>query len=186
MRVIAGSARSVPLVAPRGKDVTRPTTDKIKETLFNILNFDLPGSNFLDLFAGSGGIGIEALSRGAEYVAFVDNSKDAADCINYNLKHTKLDSKGQLLKTDYLRAIATLESMGKKFEFVFMDPPYEEYLEKNVLERLSASDIIDKETVIIVEASDHTDFSYVDDLGYTIDRIKNYKSKMHVFMHRNN
>lgn len=76
--------------------------------------------------------------------------------------------------------------MGKKFEFVFMDPPYEEYLEKNVLERLSASDIIDKETVIIVEASDHTDFSYVDDLGYTIDRIKNYKSKMHVFMHRNN
>lgn len=63
MRVIAGSARSVPLVAPRGKDVTRPTTDKIKETLFNILNFDLPGSNFLDLFAGSGGIGIEALSR---------------------------------------------------------------------------------------------------------------------------
>ena len=89
MRVIAGTARRLPLVTPKGME-TRPTTDRIKETLFNILQNDLPGCHFLDLFAGSGAIGIEALSRGAAKAVFVDNSKEALSCIRQNLEKTHL------------------------------------------------------------------------------------------------
>ena len=89
MRVIAGSARRIPLVAPEGKN-TRPTTDRIKETLFNMLQDDIPGCQFLDLFSGSGGIGIEALSRGAKQAVLVEFGKEALECIRKNLEKTKL------------------------------------------------------------------------------------------------
>ena len=92
MRVIAGTARSLKLVTPEGTD-TRPTTDRIKETLFNMLQLDLQDASFLDLFAGSGAIGIEALSRGASYACFVDSSTKAEECIKSNLTHTKLIDK---------------------------------------------------------------------------------------------
>ena len=92
MRVIAGKARRMTLRTCEGRDI-RPTTDRIKETLFNILQSDIYDSSFLDLFAGSGGIGIEALSRGAKEAVFVDNSKDALKCIEDNLKHTRLEER---------------------------------------------------------------------------------------------
>ena len=88
MRVIAGKARRLPLVSPEGKD-TRPTTDRIKETLFNIIQDDVPGSEFLDLFSGSGGIGIEAISRGAKHAVFVEFGREALACIRTNLNKTK-------------------------------------------------------------------------------------------------
>ena len=105
MRVIAGTARSLVLKTPEGMN-TRPTTDRIKETLFNVLQTDVPGAVFVDLFAGSGGIGIEALSRGAEKAYFVDTDKTAIGCIEYNLKHTKMFDKSMVLKSDAISALS--------------------------------------------------------------------------------
>lgn len=182
MRIIAGTARSLPLKTIEGKD-TRPTTDKTKETLFNVMQFDVPGSYFLDLFAGSGQIGLEALSRGAQYAVFVENSRKAAACIEDNIKFTKFDKQSKLLTTDAVTAVRTLE--GKyKFDIVFMDPPYNKDLEKEVLKALADSDILKEDALIVVEASNETDFGYLPQLGYEVVKEKNYKTNRHVFLKR--
>ena len=121
MRVIAGKARRLNLKTIPGTD-TRPTTDRIKETLFNILQPELLECRFLDLFSGSGGIGIEALSRGASYAVFVEKNPKAAACIRENLAFTKLAEDGKLLNMDVLQALRSLEGKGV-FDIVFMDPP---------------------------------------------------------------
>lgn len=180
MRIIAGTARSLPLKTIEGKD-TRPTTDKTKETLFNVMQFDVPGAYFLDLFAGSGQIGLEALSRGAAYAVFVENSSKAASCIEDNIHFTKFDKVSRLMMTDAVTAVRTLE--GKyKFDIVFMDPPYNKELEKEVLITLSDSDILKDDTLIVVEASNDTDFDYLTELGYEIVKEKIYKTNKHVFI----
>lgn len=184
MRVIAGTARSLQLVTPNG-DGTRPTTDRIKETLFNILQFDLQEAVFLDLFAGSGGIGIEALSRGAAEAVFVDNSKEAYECIMQNLKHTKMESRGSAYKQDVFVALTMLEYQ-KKFDIVFMDPPYHKELEQRVLEYLTTSSLVDEDSLIIFEAALDTDLSFLDNLPYEVVKIKQYKTNMHVFVKRSN
>lgn len=182
MRIIAGTARSLPLKTIEGKD-TRPTTDKTKETLFNVMQFDVPGAYFLDLFAGSGQIGLEALSRGAAYAVFVENSRKAASCIEDNIHLTKFDKVSRLMMTDAVTAVRTLE--GKyKFDIVFMDPPYNKELEKEVLITLSDSDILKDDTLIVVEASNDTDFDYLTELGYEIVKEKIYKTNKHVFIKR--
>ena len=104
MRVIAGTARSIPLKAPAGMD-TRPTTDKIKETLFNILQFDVQGALFVDLFAGSGAIGIEALSRGAEKALFIDSARAAADVIRENVRKCRFEDRAKILRADASLAV---------------------------------------------------------------------------------
>jgi 16S rRNA (guanine966-N2)-methyltransferase len=182
MRVIAGSARSLPLKTIEGID-TRPTTDRIKETLFNILMPEIPGCRFLDLYAGSGGIGIEALSRGAAEAVFVEHSKAACGCIKDNLAFTHLDDKAQLLEMDVLSAIARLSGKGV-FDVVYLDPPYRQDYERDVLTALHASSIIDEYTLIVVEADLETDLSYVTDLGYKITKIKNYKTNKHLFIYK--
>ena len=101
---------------------TRPTTDRIKETLFNIIAFDLPEASFLDLFSGSGAIGIEALSRGAAEAVFVENAAECQKVIQANLVHTKLQGRARLLQTDVLSALDRLAAEGKKFDIIFMDP----------------------------------------------------------------
>ena len=108
MRIIAGTARSLPLKTVAGMD-TRPTTDRIKETLFNMLQEEIPGSYFLDLFAGSGQIGLEALSRGASYAVFIENNRKAAKCIEDNISFTKFDKESQLLVSDVFSGLYTLE-----------------------------------------------------------------------------
>ena len=182
MRIIAGTARSLPLKTIEGKD-TRPTTDKTKETLFNVMQFDVPGAYFLDLFAGSGQIGLEALSRGAAYAVFVENSRKAASCIEDNIRFTKFDKVSKLMMTDAVTAVRTLE--GKyKFDIVFMDPPYNKELEKQVLLRLSSSSLINEDSIIVFEANKDTDISYIDSYGFEIFKIKEYKNNMHVFLRR--
>ncbi len=181
MRVIAGTARSLPLKTLEGLE-TRPTTDRIKETLFNMINMDVPSSEFLDLFAGSGGIGIEALSRGANGAVFVDNNKKAVDIINSNLAFTKLADKALVINSDANMAIGECERQNKKFDIVFMDPPYNKEYEKQVLKRIANSSIISEDTLIIVEASLETDFSYVTELGMNIRKEKLYKTNKHVFL----
>ena len=182
MRVIAGSARSLRLKTLDGMD-TRPTTDRIKETLFNIISPSIFDSIFLDLFSGSGGIGIEALSRGAKEAVFVENNPKAMACIKENLKFTRLASRAMTVTTDVMDALYRLEG-DKIFDFIFMDPPYDRGLERKVLEYLSDSRLVYEDTVIIVEASRDTDFSYVDDLGLTVIREKVYKTNKHVFIEK--
>lgn len=182
MRVIAGSAKRIQLKTIEGMD-TRPTTDRIKETLFNMISEYLADSCFLDLFSGTGAIGIEALSRGATRVVFVEQSRQAMDCIRENLKRTKLEEKAVLCEMDVISALKRLDSK-EKFHYIFMDPPYNQLLEKSVLEYLSHSNILAEDSLIIVEASIETDFSYVTSLGFTIVKEKCYKSNKHVFLER--
>lgn len=183
MRIIAGTARSLPLKTIDGMD-TRPTTDRIKETLFNMIQQDVPDSYFLDLFAGSGQIGLEAVSRGAAYAFFVENAKNAAACIQDNIKFTKFEKQCQLLQMDVISGLRTLE--GKyNFDVIFMDPPYNKDLEKDVLACLSKSSLVKPSAKIIVEAALDTDFSYVEELGFAIIKEKCYKTNKHVFLKRN-
>lgn len=183
MRVIAGRARSLPLKTVKNME-TRPTTDRIKETLFNIINQNIPECTFLDLFSGSGGIGIEALSRGAKSAFFVDNQKEAVSCIRDNLKFTRLSECGNVMECSVISAISMLESRKQYFDIVFMDPPYMNELERETLERLAHSVIIDENSLIIIEASLDTDFSYLKDLGYELIREKLYKTNKHVFVQK--
>lgn len=182
MRIIAGSARSLPLKTIEGKD-TRPTTDKVKETLFNILQGDIPGARFLDLFAGSGQIGLEAISRGAKDCVFVENSKKAAACIEDNIKFTKFDDKSRLLTMDAVSSINRLDG-SYVFDIIFMDPPYDNELEKNVMYQLSDSSIINEDTIIIIEASNRTEFDYLDEYGFEVYKVKKYKTNQHVFIRK--
>lgn len=181
MRVIAGKARRLQLKTIEGMD-TRPTTDRIKETLFNMINNNLAMCSFLDLFSGSGAIGIEALSRGAQEVVFVENNRKAVSCIKDNLTYTKLQSQAIVLDTSVDKSIYELNSKGKYFDFIFMDPPYNKLLEKEVLIQLCESSLIDEDTIIIVEASLETDFDYISEYGYEIIKEKNYKTNKHIFL----
>ncbi len=181
MRVIAGTARSLPLKTPDGMD-TRPTTDRIKETLFNMLQSDIPGCVFVDLFSGSGGIGIEALSRGAKKAYFVENATKSIACIEQNLTFTKFADRAVVLKQD---ACAALNSIYEKhIDILFMDPPYEQEHEKRVLSVLRTMPYVDEDTCIIVEADIKTDFSAVEELGFVIAKEKNYKTNKHVFLYK--
>lgn len=184
MRVIAGTAKRIQLKTIGGLE-TRPTTDRIKETLFNMISEYLADSSFLDLFSGSGAIGIEALSRGAAFAAFVEQSKQAMDCIRQNLKATKLEKNAKLYEMDVIRALQTMDNVTK-FDYIFMDPPYDKYLEKSVLEYLSASNLLSEDGLIIVEASLETDFSYVEELGFSIVKVKEYKTNKHIFIEKEN
>lgn len=183
MRVIAGSARRLLLKTPEGMD-TRPTQDRIKETLFNIIQDDIYDCRFLDLFAGSGGIGIEALSRGAKEAVFVDSGRRPQECIKENLNSTHLQDRGRVVARDVFSALLQLESTGS-YDIVFMDPPYDRELEKQVLEALVDSPLINEDTLIIVEASLNTGFDYLGTMGYNLEREKIYKTNKHVFIRKN-
>jgi len=178
MRVIAGSCRSLPLVTPSGDD-TRPTTDRIKETLFNMIQAEIPDCIFYDFFAGSGGIGIEALSRGAKHAYFVENSKQALECIKKNLNFTKLTDKATVVSRDVLSAIPFLT---EKADVIFMDPPYQLGNEASVCQMLKGSGCLKEDTLIIIEAEKDKDFSDITDLGFTITKEKIYKTNKHVFI----
>lgn len=132
MRVIAGTARGVPLRAPRGAG-TRPVTDRVKETLFGILGDRVPGARVLDLYAGSGALGIEALSRGAAHAAFVERGREAVASIRHNLERTGLAAQASVHAGDVMRYLRNAEA---RFDLVFLDPPYAERAILAPLERL--------------------------------------------------
>ncbi len=182
MRVIAGSARSMPLKTVPGLS-TRPTTDRIKETLFNILQNQIPGCQFLDLFSGSGAIGIEALSRGAKEAVFVEKAKNALGCIRENLQFTKLMDRALVMEGDCAAAVERLGNQGRKFDCIFMDPPYKTDAERDVLAAIKRCGIADENTLIIIEAALHSDFTWAEEMGFSIDRVKEYKTNEHIFMH---
>ena len=175
MRVIAGAAKGHNLQTIEGL-ATRPTTDRIKETLFNIIAFDLPEASFLDLFSGSGAIGIEALSRGAA----VENAAECQKVIQANLVHTKLQGRARLLQTDVLSALDRLAAEGKKFDIIFMDPPYEAGLYTSVLERIAENGLLKAEGYLIAEGS--SQIALTIPKGMKILREKVYKTTTLTFL----
>lgn len=155
MRVISGKAKGTKLASIAGL-ATRPTADRVKEALFNILGPSIGGSSFLDLFAGNGGIGIEALSRGADRVFWVDSNPACAAQIRANLQTTRLEG-GEIYINDVFRALVQLGKRGLKFDFIFLDPPYERGLVVKTLGWLDDLDLLKREGIIIAEASKKED-----------------------------
>ena len=147
MRVITGSARGTRLLAPKGMD-TRPTLDQVKEGIFSVIQFEVEGRRVLDLFAGSGQMGIEALSRGASRAVFVDMRKDACEIVRANLDKTHLAERAQIVRSDYL---SYLSRCRETFDLIFLDPPYAEIFLENTLKSISELDILSESGIIICE-----------------------------------
>ena len=147
MRVITGTARGVQLKTPEGLK-TRPTTDRVKEALFSIIQFDVPCARVLDLFGGTGQLGIEALSRGAKSAVFVDEGDKACALIRENLKRTKLSDCAKVVRGDYLQYLNTCR---ETFDIVFLDPPYAEVFLENALNKLAEIDILESGAIIVAE-----------------------------------
>ncbi len=181
MRVIAGSARRLKLITPEGND-TRPTQDRIKETLFNMIQLQVPGAVFIDLFSGSGGIGIEALSRGAKKAYFIENAANAYKCIMTNLKTTHFENVATVIKQDVVIGLRNIHE--DEADIIFIDPPYHEDLYERTLMQLAAMNYVTANTMIIVEAPLELDFSFADELGFEVRREKEYKTNKHVFLYK--
>lgn len=147
MRVITGTARGVPLKAPKGMD-TRPTMDQVKEGIFSAIQFEVEGRRALDLFAGSGQLGIEALSRGASRAVFVDHRQDAAALVRENLRRTHFEDRGEVVCADFTQYLARCR---RKFRLIFLDPPYAEKSLETAIQRLSEIDILSDGGIIITE-----------------------------------
>ncbi len=147
MRVITGSARGTVLKAPKGMQ-TRPTMDQVKEGLFSAIQFEIEGRRVLDLFAGSGQLGIEALSRGAKSAVFIDASREACAVVRENLTKTRLSDRAQLVQSDYLSYLARCR---ETFDLIFLDPPYAEVFLETALKKISEIDILSDSGIIICE-----------------------------------
>lgn len=168
MRVISGKARGVVLKTPDGMK-TRPTADRVKEALFSIIQFDIPGGTVLDLFGGTGQLGIEAISRGAKRAVFVDMSVEACRLIKENLCRTKMEREGQVVCADYLEYLSRCSEI---FDFIFLDPPYAELFLENAIKKISEIDILKSGGIIVAERS--AEKAVLPDVeGFT--RSKDYK-----------
>ena len=168
MRVISGTARGIVLKTPNGM-LTRPTADRVKEAMFSILQFDLPGSRVLDLFGGTGQLGIEALSRGALYADFVDERDLACKIIRENLSRTGFLNQGRVVRSDYA---SFLRNCIKKYKIILLDPPYAEDFLENSLKLITEIDILQSGGIIVaehpVEKAVNADFN-------GLIRLKDYK-----------
>ena len=168
MRVITGKARGVQLKTPQGM-LTRPTSDRVKEALFSIINFEIPGAAVLDLFGGTGQLGIEAMSRGAKSAVFVDAREDACKLIRENLKRTKLEQDTKVVRSDYLDYLSRCR---ETYDIIFLDPPYAEVFLENSLKRITEIDILESNGIIVTERPTGKELPW-EYAGYT--RSKDYK-----------
>ena len=166
MRVITGTARGRSLITLEGEDV-RPTTDRVKEALFSIIQFELEGRTVLDLFAGSGQLAIEALSRGAEKAVFVDNAKKSLEVVRKNLENTGLSGKAVLLNRE---SISYIRYCDEKFDIVLMDPPYRSGLLQKALE--AVTDCLNPGGIVICEAPKDEDLP--EEIGSGLWKAKKY------------
>jgi 16S rRNA (guanine(966)-N(2))-methyltransferase RsmD len=147
MRVIAGTARGITLKTPEGMQ-TRPTADRVKEALFSIIHSDLPGAKVLDLFGGSGQLGIEAMSRGAQSAVFVDQSEQACRLIRENLRRTRFENTGKVVRGDYMEYLTRCR---EEYDIILLDPPYAEVFLENALKRITEIDILRSGGIIVAE-----------------------------------
>ena len=168
LRVITGKARGVVLKTPEGMR-TRPTSDRVKEALFSIIQFDVPNAKVLDLFAGTGQLGIEALSRDAKFSVFVDEQDSACRLVSENLKKTKLDGFARVIRSDYQ---IFLKNCKETFDIIFLDPPYAEKFLENALNLITEIDILQSGGIIVTERPAGKELVF-DFSGYS--RSKDYK-----------
>lgn len=155
MRIIGGIYRSLPIKTLKGGRL-RPTSDQLRETVFDVLGPRIEGTRFMDAYAGSGAVGLEALSRGASEVVFVEHHRAAADLIRENLASLEITSGFRLMRSKVLSAVEKLESEGEICDFIFLDPPYEEIREyHHALRQLARSRLITRSSIILVEHSRH-------------------------------
>ena len=168
MRVITGKARGVQLKTPEGLR-TRPTSERVKEALFSIIQFDVPNTRVLDLFGGTGQLGIEALSRGAKNAVFVDADEKACNLIKANLRRCKMEADGHVVRSDYLDYLSRCK---QKFDIIFLDPPYAEVFLENALKRITEIDILQSGGIIVTERPLGKDLPFNFE-GY--ERSKDYK-----------
>lgn len=168
MRVISGTARGIQLKTPNGLS-TRPTADRVKEALFSIIQYDLPGAKVLDLFGGTGQLGIEALSRGADRAVFVDLQPSACKLIRENVNKTHFEGKSLIVQKDYK---SFLNTCHEKYDIIFLDPPYAEEFLENSIKIITEIDILQSNGIIVTERPLEKDF-YMEISGYV--RSKDYK-----------
>lgn len=171
IRVISGSAGGLKLKT-LPTDNTKPTLDRVKEAVFSMLREDIYGATVLDLFSGSGSLGIEALSRGASRCFFNDKSKECFNCIKENLKHTNLYDKADISCLDYTEALASYRKKGIKFDLILLDPPYATELYEDVISLLQKMDIVSENCTIMCEHSVNSELS--EKIG-AFNNIKNKK-----------
>ena len=150
MRVISGKVRGLKLNAPKNQDV-RPTTDRVKENLFNMISSYIMDSNILDLFAGTGSLGIECLSRGAKNCVFVDISKESIAIVKSNIKKARVENESTVLNLDFKDAVSRLQGQKSKFDVIFMDPPYYKEMFVDALEKIDNANLLDEDGIIVVE-----------------------------------
>jgi 16S rRNA (guanine(966)-N(2))-methyltransferase RsmD len=159
MRVIAGFAKGRKLDAPSGY-LTRPITDMIKGALFNVLGAEIEGAFFLDLFAGSGSVGVEALSRGAERVYFVDQSRTAVKTIKENIQKCKLDAGSSVFMMDAFKALDLFKRRGEKFDYIYVDPPFtNEKIFSQIMAKLGENGLLSDEGIIVIRSPKNKELS---------------------------
>lgn len=172
MRIITGLAKGTRLKAPKGMD-TRPTADRVKESMFNILGDIVVDAKVLDLFGGTGNLGLEALSRGAAKAIFIDQNQNSINAIKENINLCKLQGQALVYKMDSFVALGRLAREHYKFNLIFCDPPYNKGLVEKTLTKLEENEILEDEAIIVVEHSKHelitSDFS-----NYEVRRSEKY------------
>ena len=151
MRIVGGTARGRTLAAPKSDDVIRPTADRVRETLFNILGQTCDDLDVLDLYAGTGALGLEAVSRGANKAVLVDSGREALALCKENIEALKFGAKVELLVMDAIKAIASLGKQGRTFQLVFADPPYNKRAGLSILEALDAANVITDGGIAVIE-----------------------------------
>ncbi len=185
MRIVSGSMRGTKLYTLDGMDVTRPTLDRVKESLFNILNFKIKNSIILDLFAGSGALGLEAISRGAEKTYFCDSSFEAIKIINKNIEKTRCKDKTVVIQKDYKKALEKFANDALKFDIIFLDPPYKTDYTKESIKIILEKDLLNEDGIIIIETDIEKEvLEEIQDFSVDIYDVRKYGRVSLIFIRR--
>ena len=182
MRIISGKARGTKLYTLKGEN-TRPTLDRVKESLFNIIQDKIQEANFLDLFSGSGAIGLEALSRGAKKAILCDKSKEACDIINKNAQKTHLEENAIIYNMDFKKVLQN--KINEKFDIVFLDPPYKTNFAIEAIEIIFQNNLIKEDAIIIIETDDKENITnQLKNIKCEINDIRKYGRAYLIFIKR--
>lgn len=183
MRVISGIAKGIRLDSLEGNN-TRPTLDRVKEALFNILQNDIRDADVLDLFSGSGALAIEALSRGAKSCVLCDKSNEAIQVIKKNLQKTRLEENTRIIKDDYMKALQKLEQ-EYKFDLIFIDPPYRDNIAVNAIQTILEFDLLSKNGIIILETDDEKrELENLEKINVNVYDLRKYGRVKLIFLNR--
>lgn len=185
MRIISGKARGTKLFTLEGYETTRPTLDRVKEALFSKINMDLQDAVVLDLFSGSGALGLESISRGAKKAFLVDESNKAINIIKQNIRKVKFDDDVYVYQKDYLKALELFKNNNIKFDFIFLDPPYKTDLAVNATKIIMENGLLTETGTIIIETDIEGDILIkLKDISLDIIDIKKYGRVSLIFIRR--